>query len=376
MHRKLHGIGAIIGAGVLLVAGAARGGLIVPDYTDSATFLADHPGLSVVNFEGAATPGGIGGPNSDYAESGVTFFGDTYVITSAYAGGLPDTPFTVGPYLTAGSNTIMTDIVFGAFEIDLGGNHTAVGLDVGSLLVGTNDLEITFAFDNGNFFTFTPGAGFQFFGFIFAPGNEVSLLEIEIAGPFQEAQNYAGLDNLAFGSAAVVAVGACCDDVTGVCTPDLEQVDCENGGGRYGGDNSTCGDINPPCLVPVGACCDDATGICTPGLTQVDCENGGGRYGGDNSTCGDIIPPCLAPTGACCDESDGACSNRVTEAQCLQDGWRYGGDGSDCATIDPPCLSDTVEQPIPTISGWGIIVLSAIFLIGVAIKTKQLGQAS
>jgi hypothetical protein len=132
--------------------------------------------------------------------------------------------------------------------------------------------------------------------------------------------------------------GACCDDLTGLCQEGLDQAACESGGGRFGGSDSTCGTINPPCLVPTVACCNDGTGICTENRTQSACETGGGRYGGDDSTCATINPPCVPPpTGACCDEFRGECTDGVTEFDCEANGRHYRGDDSTCATIDPPC---------------------------------------
>ncbi len=93
--------------------------------------------------------------------------------------------------------------------------------------------------------------------------------------------------------------------------------------------------------LPTGACCDDVSGICTDNMTHSDCLSAGGpyiRYGGDGSTCATIDPPCVpAPTGACCDDTGGICTEDVAQAVCEDGGDRYGGDGSDCATIDPPC---------------------------------------
>jgi hypothetical protein len=70
---------------------------------------------------------------------------------------------------------------------------------------------------------------------------------------------------------------------------------CNSTSGRFGGANSTCANINPPCLgPPAGACCFD-NGACFEDLLQVDCEDEGGRYGGDGSTCAVLNPPCETP---------------------------------------------------------------------------------
>jgi len=89
-----------------------------------------------------------------------------------------------------------------------------------------------------------------------------------------------------------------------------------------------------------GACCDDLTGDCTEGRTEVACEADGFRYGGDNSTCATIDPPCISPepVGACCDTVNGICADGETEPDCEAAGFDYGGDGSTCATLSPPCV--------------------------------------
>ena len=137
------------------------------------------------------------------------------------------------------------------------------------------------------------------------------------------------------------AIGACCDDLTGVCTEDVEFGDCLANGRRFGGDLSDCNTIDPRCL-PTGACCDEITGVCTGGVLEGDCSGAGERYGGNASTCATLDPACVPPpVGACCVEPSGACQEGVTNFDCASSGGRFGGDGSTCATIDPPC-----EPPI------------------------------
>lgn len=87
--------------------------------------------------------------------------------------------------------------------------------------------------------------------------------------------------------------GACCDDPTGVCTNNVLGTTCINGGDRYGGDGSTCANIDPPCVAPpTGACCDDVRGQCSI-VTQTVCDAIPGSYGGDDSLCSDFDPPCV-----------------------------------------------------------------------------------
>lgn len=126
--------------------------------------------------------------------------------------------------------------------------------------------------------------------------------------------------------------GACCNEATGACTESQTQADCETGGGRFGGEDSTCASIDPPCVAILGACCDEGDGQCVNGVNFVDCT---GRWGGLGSTCVDIDPACSAVPGACCDDLTGLCSEGLLEADC---GDRFGGSGSTCSTIAPACV--------------------------------------
>lgn len=138
-------------------------------------------------------------------------------------------------------------------------------------------------------------------------------------------------------SLAAPATGACCDDLTGTCNDPVEQDACLSGGGRFGGENSTCATIDPPCLA-TGACCDDISGTCEEGVTGGACKDSGRRYGGDASACATIDPACVpAPRGACCVPLLGTCIDELTLGQCDARGGAYGGDQSTCATITPEC---------------------------------------
>ncbi len=90
--------------------------------------------------------------------------------------------------------------------------------------------------------------------------------------------------------------------------------------------------------LPVGACCDDATSTCTPDLTELDCLNMGVdfRYGGDGSTCANIDPPCEA-SGACCTSPPAPTCQNTTQSQCADTFF----EGEDCASFQcPECASD------------------------------------
>ncbi len=63
-----------------------------------------------------------------------------------------------------------------------------------------------------------------------------------------------------------------------------------------------------------GACCDELTGVCTDGVDGADCVGANLRFVA-NTFCVDLVPPCGERTGACCYE-DGSCAI-VTREQCL-----------------------------------------------------------
>lgn len=129
-----------------------------------------------------------------------------------------------------------------------------------------------------------------------------------------------------------IPTGACCDESSGVCSDNVQEANCQGIGERYGGDDSTCDHLDPPCTPIPGACCDEGSGQCEDGVFSADCQ---GRFGGPGSICGDIDPVCVAVPGACCDDLTGLCLDGLLEVDC---GNRFGGPGSTCATISPVCV--------------------------------------
>ena len=126
------------------------------------------------------------------------------------------------------------------------------------------------------------------------------------------------------------------------------------------GDGMT-GTIAVSIPVATGACCDDATEICSQGLTQAACEDVGARYGGDESTCATIDPPCVVFTGACHDDTSNTCDDDISLADCEDQGFRYGGDSSYCP----------VSSEIPAISRWGLLGLGMLLLAGGRIYMRR-----
>lgn len=160
--------------------------------------------------------------------------------------------------------------------------------------------------------------------------------------------------------------GACCDDSTGICTPDVDEDTCLNtlNGSRFV-PGVACEALNPPCGVLMGACCDYVTGACTmtapgdclaPNIYQGDYTNCDTAVCGGacciDSTCiittegycadqsgvwyglgTDCDPsPC---TGACC-HADGTCTEETTPDECVGVDDLWLGGGTTCAEC--PCI--------------------------------------
>jgi subtilisin-like proprotein convertase family protein len=147
----------------------------------------------------------------------------------------------------------------------------------------------------------------------------------------------------------VAFLGACCNGNTGTCQDGVLEADCD-GSLQTWYKVTLCDEIE--CEAVVGACCITQTGVCTDGVTQSACPG----VWTQGALCSQVScqPP---PTGACCDRDLSVCTDGVTQANCTGE-WSQ---GVLCANVDPPCISFV---PIPTVSEWGLVVLSLLLLIG------------
>lgn len=197
-----------------------------------------------------------------------------------------------------------------------------------------------------------------------------------------------------------IAGGACCDQLTGLCTDGVAAVDCADqydvysvnklcsmvecvaltgaccntapgaGGacvettqaecpvGQYQSWTlgATCGDIT--CAEVTGSCCNTLTGTCSVGVTQGQCGVGADFVWTEGGTCS----TCFARTGACCVEpsqTEAICTDGQTLAQCDAAGGLW-SDSQPCSAVE--CLPNFI--PIPTVSEWGLAVLALMLLIG------------
>ncbi|MCK4342807.1 MAG: choice-of-anchor L domain-containing protein [Phycisphaerae bacterium] len=169
-----------------------------------------------------------------------------------------------------------------------------------------------------------------------------------------------------------VATGACCLVFPEVTCTQATEASCVAAEGFYAGDGTSCGYVGSCCLdgacipmtyecciaaggmyssgpcAPVGAC-ELSPGVCII-TTEYCCT---GTYLGDGSEC-------LA-YGACCLE-DGYCQE-MTEADCEATGGEFLGDGTMClGDSNENGIDDACEAHVPTVTEWGLIVLTVLLL--------------
>lgn len=166
--------------------------------------------------------------------------------------------------------------------------------------------------------------------------------------------------------------GACCDtspgaggpEPDGACTDDVLPGDCD-GPQRIWAKATACADLDPPCLETPGACCDTLDGTCTDNVYSGDCQ-GPQRVWTKDVSCDDVL--CDATLGACCDLDPFGDCTETTSAQCRCDQcvWKK------LRTCDQ---IECVHNPIPTVSAWGLVVLTLLLLTGAKIYYGRLSES-
>ncbi|MFQ5496183.1 MAG: IPTL-CTERM sorting domain-containing protein, partial [Phycisphaerae bacterium] len=127
-----------------------------------------------------------------------------------------------------------------------------------------------------------------------------------------------------------------------------------------------CVSSGPPCLGPAGVCC-DATDTCVAECcSDTDCVDSDGCTGEVCSSGLCFHPPVC---GACCvSDPVPACSDGITSRDCAS----LGGDfklGEVCVgDANGNGVDETCETVIPTVSQWGLIVLTLLLLAGAKIR--------
>jgi len=151
--------------------------------------------------------------------------------------------------------------------------------------------------------------------------------------------------------------GACCDhspgaggpDDLGLCMDGRYPEDCA-GAQQTWVKGLLCADLE--CLETTGACCNTLLSICTDDTLAAECS-GAQRVWTVGESCADV--PCDATLGACCDQDPfGGCTETTyAQCQCFMCVWHK---LRTCGQIE------CVHNPIPTMSQWGVVVLTLLLL--------------
>ncbi len=166
--------------------------------------------------------------------------------------------------------------------------------------------------------------------------------------------------------------GACCLD--GTCIDTMSRLQCtERGGTWFNGEDCSQGYL---CPGAVGACCDDSTGICQDGDGPADCQPP--RRFTAGILCADLDPPCAGPTlGACC--VSGNCVGTMSQSDCAsQPGTWY--ENEDCIdfTCPPPptCPDNTLYGQLPHLpsDAWFLGVSDADLITGQLLRYESFGS--
>jgi hypothetical protein len=159
--------------------------------------------------------------------------------------------------------------------------------------------------------------------------------------------------------------GACCDASPKAvhCTDGTYPEDCDNNQNQTWHKGATCQDSPSVCpALTLGACCNTLAGTCTDNETQGSCgdvnpnPNTDQRVFSLDKTC--LNAPCAADLGACCDhDTFGSCTDTtVADCTCPKCEWTK---LVSCANVTT-CIHDA----IPTVSEWGLVVLTLLLLVG------------
>lgn len=164
-----------------------------------------------------------------------------------------------------------------------------------------------------------------------------------------------------------VSDGSC--DATGFCTfplpsigaPCVADADCDAPGfctagkvGDYCSADADCDIASVTCMEDTGSCCNTLEGTCTDGVLFADCS-AAQRVWTKNGSCS--TSACDAVLGACCDADPfGGCTD-TTAAGCVCDKCTWSKLQS-CSTVD------CTHNSIPTVSEWGLVVLTLLLLTG------------
>lgn len=180
------------------------------------------------------------------------------------------------------------------------------------------------------------------------------------------------------------AMGACCLPEEGMCTL-AHEASCVGSAGIFAGEGTLCGEPDACCLND-GTCIKVSEGCCLAagGTYQGQgtlCDPTGACYTSNPLSCVETIADCCTGTyegdgtsceaiGACC-LCDGSCMV-TTQSSCEASGGTLQGDGTWCiGDNNGNGINDTCEgrgaEPIPTVSAWGLVLMTLLLLVGAKI---------
>lgn len=124
-----------------------------------------------------------------------------------------------------------------------------------------------------------------------------------------------------------------------------------------------CGSFNAEVIVEgqPWACCDPVTFDCA-NVQETTCESSGGIYS-EFTLCNDLPVGGCSASGGCCDTTNGVCTDTFA-SECT--GFlEFFSEGIPCSQLRGVCL---VPDNVPTVSQWGMIVLTVLLVAGLSIK--------
>ena len=160
-------------------------------------------------------------------------------------------------------------------------------------------------------------------------------------------------------------LGACCDhgpDLGGLCIDAMQADQCTGDKQEFFLDE-LCRDV--ACAEVRGSCCDHVTGICTNAVLSGDCREQNLEWT-QATLCSQVS--CDEVLGACLDHwnpdplsRECLCTDQVTWGNCQGEKLEW-VKGAVCATVQPTCVPNF--KAIPTVSEWGLVVLTLLLLVG------------
>ncbi|MCH7884827.1 MAG: IPTL-CTERM sorting domain-containing protein [Planctomycetes bacterium] len=170
--------------------------------------------------------------------------------------------------------------------------------------------------------------------------------------------------------ASIIDVGICCDSFADVCVDAGTQGASVCTGDQVFIPNKFC-NVNPAgirsaCPRIDGACCNSISGTCANNELRDDCALLTQSTWTQGADCTEVS--CFAAGGSCCDSGNGmpgaaSCDSTIlADCQCDTCTWTKGGN---CADLKAEGLC--LVNPIPTVSEWGLVILTLLLLTGAKI---------